>query len=81
MFWALKLTFSTKIDKESPTCPEGGRGGVIGLGQSPKKTPIIFGSFPNPTFPFRNFDNDDYEDDIYVTMMNLSVIFVMPCII
>ena len=31
-----KTTFSTKIDKASPKCPEGGS--VPGLGQSPKNT-------------------------------------------
>ena len=53
---------------------------VTSLVQGPKKYHFL-GRFPYPTFPFRNLDNDDYEDDIYLTMMNLSVIFVMPCII
>ena len=38
MFLALrKATFSAKIDKEGPSCTEGGGMGDTGLGQSPKK--------------------------------------------
>ena len=36
-----------------------------GLGQSPIKKYQFFGRFPNLTFPFRNLDNDDYDDDIW----------------
>ena len=43
MFLALKSAFSTKIDRESLKCPEGGGGGT-GFGQSPKK--ILGVGFP-----------------------------------